>query len=135
MIELDKNGIDYTPIVANYFKAVELLLYRKIRDKYQQLTNNGINLKKPYSVTGKKINLLDNNDNEITLGEMIKYIKREDKIINNQTDKNTFVENLEMWVKDVRNSHFHKDLIVSKAKAYDFKYRTIFIIIEILKNI
>lgn len=133
--ELDKNGIDYTPIVANYFKAVELLLYRKIRDKYQQLTNNGINLKKPYSVTGKKINLLDNNDNEITLGEMIKYIKREDKIINNQTDKNTFVENLEMWVKDVRNSHFHKDLIVSKAKAYDFKYRTIFIIIEILKNI
>ena len=54
MIELDKNGIDYTPIVANYFKVVELLLYRKIRDKYQQLTNNGINLKKTYSVTGKK---------------------------------------------------------------------------------
>lgn len=133
--ELDKNGIDYTPIVANYFKAVELLLYRKIRDKYQQLTNKGFNLRKPYSVIGKTINLLDNNDNEITLGEMIKYLKREDKIINNQIDKNAFVENLEIWVKDVRNSHFHKDLIVSKAKAFDFKYRTIFIIIEILKSI
>ena len=74
-LNINKDGQEYTPIVANYFKSVEILLYRKIKDKYIKLLNEGINLLQPFTASGKIVDFTKND--ELTLGEMAKYIRRE----------------------------------------------------------
>lgn len=133
-MNIDKDGQEYTPLVANYFKTIEVLLYRRIRDKYQRLVSMGLSLKTPYSVSGKIIDLTDNSDNDISLGEMIKYLKRETNILNNDlsSEHDYFLKQLEDWKEDVRNSHFHKDLILSKKQVIGYKNRTLKLIVDII---
>ena len=129
-LNIDKDGQEYTPIVANYFKAVEILLYRKIKDKYIQLSNDGINLLQPFTANGKTVDFTKND--ELTLGEMAKYIRREKRIVNDKYDNLFLYEKLRNWISNVRNSNFHTDLILTKSQAEFYKNESLLIICDIL---
>lgn len=130
---IDKDGQEYTPIVANYFKAVEILLARKIRDFYLDRSRKGIQVKKIYNVKSEVVDMESSNWGEnFTLGEMCKYIKREQSIIKDGCSQTEFIELLEYWIKEIRNSHFHRDLILSKNKASEIRNQTLKMISEII---
>lgn len=129
-INIDKDGKDYTPIVANYFKSVELLLYYKIKEKCKKMMETGIELLPIYNTKGLKINIL--NDDELTLGEMYRYIKREKRLVKDFLDNTILADKIKYWSDNIRNSHFHKDLILSKSLAYKLKYETLLLINEII---
>ncbi len=132
-MNIDKDGQEYTPIVANYFKAVEILLARKIRDFYLDRSKKGIQVKKIYNVKSEVVDMETSNWGEnFTLGEMCKYIKRESSIIKDGYSQTDFIELLEYWIKEIRNSHFHRDLILSKNKALEIRNQTLKMISEIL---
>lgn len=108
----NKDGQDYTFFVGGYFKAIELLLYIKIKESYKSLKEKGVNLLPIYNVKGAKVDILNNND--ITLGEMIKYIKREKRIVK-KSNNVLLSEKIKNWTINVRNAHFHKDIISKKV--------------------
>ena len=129
-LNINKDGQEYTPIVANYFKSVEILLYRKIKDKYIKLLNEGINLLQPFTASGKIVDFTKND--ELTLGEMAKYIRREKRIVNDKYDNLFLYEKLRNWITNVRNSNFHNDLILTKSQAEFYKNESLLIICDIL---
>lgn len=134
--DIEKDGQEYTPLIANYFKTVELLLLKKIKNGYKLLIQSGEDLKVPYNCLGQKIDLLDQNEEyKFTLGEMAKYIKREPKLMKDGFDNEELYEKLNMWIENVRNSHFHTDLILSKTKTKILKKETLEIIVDIINYI
>ena len=72
-LDIDKDGQEYTPIVANYFKVVEILLYRKIKDKVTHINQKGIEISNAYTVKGLVHDFNSNTDDSLTLGEMAKF--------------------------------------------------------------
>ena len=132
-MDIDKDGQEYTPIVANYFKVVEILLYRKIKDKVTHINQKGIEISNAYTVKGLVHDFNSNTDDSLTLGEMAKFLNKENRLFNENRDANIFNDKLRTWIENVRNSHFHKDLILSKSEALSLKMKSLIMINDILE--
>ena len=130
-LKIDKDGQEYTPVVANYFKSVEILLNRKIKDKYTKLVDSGIDLLVPRNVRNKEIDFTKNE--ELMLGEIANYIFYEKRIVNDDYDNLLLYEKLRNWISNVRNSNFHTDLILTKSQAEFYKKQSLLIICDILE--
>ena len=100
---------DSTLIVADYFKAIELYLCKKIYMKYP---NEKIQRK------GTAIKVGDENFfTKTMLGDYINLLK------NNKIDNET-VKLLNKWKKESRNAYLHKDYLKNKEKVIEIRKKT-----------
>lgn len=110
---------DSTLIVADYFKAIELYLCKKIYTKY----------------AGEKIVI--NSNKIITIGEE-KYFTRTMlgdyiKILENKNIDENVINLLKKWKKESRNAYMHKDYLKDKKKVGIIRKKTKELFIELEK--
>ncbi|MDV6378161.1 hypothetical protein ORD22_07850 [Sporosarcina sp. GW1-11] len=131
----DHTGQEYTYIVANYLKAVEVFLCDKLADiqvEKQNLPRIGI-----YKFGKPKDVVIGEEDyrNDVTMGNLYHYIlDYGTTILKPSADKMKVKEYLTHWAANVRNSHFHKDTILSIDETKSIRKDTLVILKRLLSD-
>ena len=112
-----KGEHDYTFIAVEYIKAVEILLFEKLKYSCNNKPLFYNREKSYYVIVGSK-----NWEVKLTLGNFYHILedkKQKDVIFKNIEDETyeKFLECLRNWIKYVRNDHLHKDLIFTKKEC------------------
>lgn len=131
----DDSGQEYTYIVANYLKAVEIFLCEKLAN--MQVERENLPRIEIYKFGKPKDVIVGGEDyyNGVTMGNFYHYILDYGTTILKPTaDKKKVKEYLKHWTANVRNSRFHKDTILSIDETNSIRKDTLVIFKRLLSD-
>ena len=138
--QYDSNDqFDYTAIISGYLKSIEQLLYHisvLALDKNLKIKSSGKKLENgsrlPYKVDFTSENL-ENGWCDTTMGALSYLLKESKKnIIENKRFKGYIFDCLQCFIKECRNSSFHKHNIDNWSRVEKIRNNTVTIIVILL---